>query len=357
MAANTSPNSPTIRRGTTAKNAAYLGRLGELTLDTEKQIIIAHDGVTAGGYPIYRYGRNYLINGDFERWTRATSQTSSGYGSDDRWFNGSSGSTKTHSRRTFPFGQTDVPGNPRYFSRTSVTAGSGINDVVYKMQKIESVYSLAGKRCMVSFPAKADAAKRLNIHFNQNFGTGGTPTAPVLGVGTINVDLTTAWKMFKIPFTVPPLPPNMVLGTDLNDHLALVFGFDGGSYYNTNFASLGHQSGDFDIGPVQVEEGDVVTEFDKKHPQLEALLCGRYLRYIGNIFMNVRQNSTTALNRLGNYVMDPPMRKIPTYTVTSETGLATVDYSVTAARFTPYGTASAATDLTSVSVIYLDAEL
>ena len=40
-----------IRRGTTAQHAAFTGALGEITLDTDRAVLVAHDGVTAGGHP------------------------------------------------------------------------------------------------------------------------------------------------------------------------------------------------------------------------------------------------------------------------------------------------------------------
>lgn len=40
------------KRGTTAENNQYLGEAYEITLDTEKHTLRAHDGVTVGGYPL-----------------------------------------------------------------------------------------------------------------------------------------------------------------------------------------------------------------------------------------------------------------------------------------------------------------
>ena len=39
-------------RGTTAENDAYVGRDGEITIDSDQQRIRLHDGATAGGHPL-----------------------------------------------------------------------------------------------------------------------------------------------------------------------------------------------------------------------------------------------------------------------------------------------------------------
>ena len=41
-----------LRRGTTAEHSAFTGLVGEVTIDTTKDTIVVHDGVTAGGYPL-----------------------------------------------------------------------------------------------------------------------------------------------------------------------------------------------------------------------------------------------------------------------------------------------------------------
>lgn len=43
-----------IRRGTSAEHASFTGALAELTVDTTKDTVVVHDGVTAGGYPLAR---------------------------------------------------------------------------------------------------------------------------------------------------------------------------------------------------------------------------------------------------------------------------------------------------------------
>jgi len=42
------------RRGTTAQHASFTGLLAELTVDTDKDTVVVHDGSTAGGFPLAR---------------------------------------------------------------------------------------------------------------------------------------------------------------------------------------------------------------------------------------------------------------------------------------------------------------
>ena len=41
-----------LRRGTTSEHSTFTGLVGEITVDTDKDTIVVHDGTTAGGYPL-----------------------------------------------------------------------------------------------------------------------------------------------------------------------------------------------------------------------------------------------------------------------------------------------------------------
>lgn len=41
-----------LRRGTTAQHASFTGALGEISVDTDKKVVVVHDGATAGGTPL-----------------------------------------------------------------------------------------------------------------------------------------------------------------------------------------------------------------------------------------------------------------------------------------------------------------
>jgi hypothetical protein len=43
-----------IRRGNTAQTAAFTGSIAELTVDTDKRVVVVHDGTTAGGNPLIK---------------------------------------------------------------------------------------------------------------------------------------------------------------------------------------------------------------------------------------------------------------------------------------------------------------
>jgi hypothetical protein len=47
------------RRGTTAQHASFTGLLGEVTVDTDKEVVVVHDGTTAGGFPLSKQ-RNFI---------------------------------------------------------------------------------------------------------------------------------------------------------------------------------------------------------------------------------------------------------------------------------------------------------
>jgi len=50
------------RRGTTAQHASFTGLLGELTVDTDKKVVVVHDGSTAGGVPLARAANGTLTD-------------------------------------------------------------------------------------------------------------------------------------------------------------------------------------------------------------------------------------------------------------------------------------------------------
>lgn len=247
-------NTICLKRGTTAKNSVYLGKLGEIVIDTDKQIPVIHDGVRIGGHPLYRYNYNYVVDGDFNVWLEGTSQTTSGYGSDTMYMNNNRGSTKTHSRQLFTVGQTDVHGGLKYYSRTAVTSVAGADNYVLKRQKIEDVRRLAGKTVTLSFWAKADANKNIAIEFSQNFGVGGDDQVNECIKQLI--PLTSAWQKFTVTGTLPSVSGKTIVESS-NPGTIILWWFEAGSALASRSSNIGQQSGTFDIARVRLVEGTV----------------------------------------------------------------------------------------------------
>jgi hypothetical protein len=225
--------------------------------------------------PTIETRNDLFINGDFRIWQRGVSQTSSGLGSDDRWTNGhAAGSTKTHTRENFTVGQTDVPGEPRYFSRTVIATSSGTSTAVIKDQKVEDVRTLAGKFATLVFWAKADASKSMTVEFEQYFGTGGSPSAFV-NFGATKLALTTAWKKYVIFVSVPSLS-GKTLGTNEDHYFQVSMWLSAGSDFNSRTNSLGVQTGTFDIAKASLCEGICASTADVRPIAQELALCQRF---------------------------------------------------------------------------------
>jgi hypothetical protein len=236
-------------------------------------------GEVFGGFSF----RNVLINGGFDIWQRGIVSSSTGYQTADRWRISTNGSTHTHSRQSFSAGQTDVDGQPRYYSRLVFAGGSGSSDYVVFNQRIEDVRTLNGEQVTVSFWAKADSALELSNELAQVFGSGGSPSATVTEIGVQKHQLSTSWQKFSYTFTMPSLSGKTIGSND--DHY-VVFNFwvsagSGGSL-DDRTDTLGHQSGTIDIANVQIEQGGAANAFEKRPIGLEQHLCYRYFYLINS---------------------------------------------------------------------------
>lgn len=255
--------------------------------------------------------RNRLINGNFDFWQRGTSQTVVGYGSADRFYLGFGGSSCTMSQQVFTLGQTDVPGEPKYYARFVVSSVAGAGNFVQLVHRIEGVRVLAGQTATLSFYAKADASKNICTEFMQSFGTGGSPSGAVLGIAPNTISLTTAWKRYSISVSIPSIS-GKTFGTSGDDMLALNIWFDAGTNYSSRTNSLGQQSGTFDIAQVQLEPGTVATPFEFRPYGTELALCQRYYwKSSGYVYLTA---CGTTNSLYGMLPVKVPMRAAPAVT-------------------------------------------
>ena len=227
--------------------------------------------------------KNYLINGNFDMWQRGTSQTISGLGSADRWSMINVGTSTRTIYKTIST-DTDRPFfNSHAILSTTLTTldTSTVSRGIRNSQAIEDVTRLAGKTVTLSFWARATNPMPIETALQQIFGTGGTPSSAVSGIGAERHQLLTSWQKFKTTITVPSIL-GKTLGTEgvhtsctnVKFHLladsttALIEGLTGTLQPSNGTIVF--------IAEVQLEEGNIATPFEQRPIGLELSLCQRY---------------------------------------------------------------------------------
>lgn len=216
---------------------------------------------------------NDIINGGFDFWRRGPlSQTGNGYLSADMWNPTSAGSTHVFSRQSFPVGQTDVPGNPKYFGRMVVNSVAGANNYSMLAYKVSGVTKHAGEAVYLPVHMRADAARPVAVELIQDFGTGGSPSTRVV-VGAQKINVSTVFAEYILKFDVPSVS-GKTIGTGGNDSLLVRFWFDSGSAYASEDANMIQQSGTFDIANFGMHS--IPMHYQNMPEALERILCEQF---------------------------------------------------------------------------------
>lgn len=202
--------------------------------------------------PVRNSFRNKLINGGFEVAQRGTSQTQAtqGYGSVDRWAIGSTSGSWTAtvgaSAGLNPVG--------RYLNIAATLVVGG-----YLIQRIESVETLQGKTCTLSYYYNNNSGANTGAqpYLTQYFGSSGS------GPVTINATSDVVIGNRRIlTYNVNSTSGLTIAGG--NDYLQVVIPFSGtfnGSFYG-----------------IQLEEGDAVTPFEVIPKAVTLDICQRYCK-------------------------------------------------------------------------------
>lgn len=222
---------------------------------------------------------NRVINGAFDFWQRGVSGTALGYVAADRWRNVGNAGTNTQSRQNFNVGDKLGINCPQHFLRQTTTGTSGVGDFAITTQRIENVRTYAGETITVlGWAKRASGAGNTAVSFVQNFGTGGSPSAEVYGVGQ-QVALTGVWTPFAAQMALPSVS-SRTFGTNNDSYLEIEFWTSAGSNFNSRSGSLGIQTVGVDLWGIHIRLGThTVSAVDLyRQPELgpELARCQRY---------------------------------------------------------------------------------
>jgi hypothetical protein len=282
-----------------ASKTAALVNLGGTTIGTG--VFKAVDKTAARialGIADAQVGQDRIINSDFFIWQRALSGTDNGYIAADRWANFFVGGTVTQSRQNHPAGTIFGASCPAFFLRQGVTGQSLLTHFAATVQRIEDVRTYAGQTITVLGWAKRNSGTgNVAIEVVQNFGSGGSPSAEVTGIGSSQITLTGAWTPFAVTINVPSIA-GKILGTTGNSFLGLQFWTSAGSTFSARTASLGLQTIEVDLFGIHIRPG-LWTAADAalyvpREQEAELARCQRYFE-IGTFLIQIPAVGTAAV--------------------------------------------------------------
>lgn len=281
-----------------------------------------------------------IINGNFNIWQRATSHSTSQYGSADRWLNEIAGGTVTMSRQSFTVGDTLGVNTPAFHLRQTVSGQTLPSHYSIVSQRIESVRSYAGKTITVLGWARRPSGSTGNmvVEGYQYFGTSAidTPSTAIPVPGSTTVVLSTEWAPFAAVINVPSIT-GKTLGTNLNDWLGIFFWTSAGTDWNARTNGLGLQNIAVDLWGIHIRQGTwtaaATADYRPRDPGTELALCQRYFQRwdfsaaLGSAgataFVATKFSGTDAM--IANIPLICGMRAPPTVTSTLTTARAVLN--------------------------------
>lgn len=179
----------------------------------------------------------------------------------DNWhlFDDGTGVCKIH-QTPFTLAQTDVPGNPRYYLRYEQQVDPAQDSTErYIRFFVEDVLRIASREVTLSFWARSPTSSPITLAYAQNFGSGGSPTALTSGA---TIPIGTTWKRYTSTFTIASAS-GKTMGAD-----------NGQTNFRLNFPTTGLPI--IDLANVQLELGNVATDFEQMLPDITLSWAQRY---------------------------------------------------------------------------------
>ena len=219
--------------------------------------------------------KNLIINGNFDFWQRGTSFSSinSMRYTADRWLQYAAGSsTITATQQPFDVGQTEVPGNPKYYYRMDNTPdpNTAWMELFYR---IEDVTRFSGVPVTLSFWMRANKPQigEDEIRLIQNFGTSGLGASSAVTLRGPLFDIGTSWKKYEFTFDLPSITGKTIRENNfLQIHLVRI----------TNAVAADTH---YDLAQFQLEYGRTATPFEQRSLGEELALCQRYAYRLGGL--------------------------------------------------------------------------
>lgn len=165
-----------------------------------------------------------------------------------------------------------------YMQAQCITAPAA-NDYFALMQRLENNFIFAGKTVVFSFwAASSIAAQKICIEFSQFFGTGGSPSASVSGIGQQVFTLSTTLTRYTTnPITIPTII-GKTLGTTANtDYLQMrIFLTAGATIGASTAGNIGTQAFTLSLVSPQLEIGSAASPFERRPVAVDIALAQRY---------------------------------------------------------------------------------
>ncbi|MBX9299260.1 phage tail protein [Chromobacterium piscinae] len=255
-------------------NRVTVGARGEVLGGSQ---LVAFD--PAQTFPIQAYRRNLLINGGFDIWQRGLSQTTTGYGSADRWLMdlGSGLPGVTMAKMDASVADTEALGGATSFLRLTLAKApsSKVREYCQINQRVENLRRFSGKQLTLSFWARADKPCSILAYVEQWFSAPYVEAVKNRALNSTAANLSSSWQRFSFTFTSPSLQ-GRAIGSQGDDCLSVFIGLSYSDALPELNAIATAQTGAFDIAQVQLEEGPVATPFEYRPFGDELRSCQRY---------------------------------------------------------------------------------
>lgn len=195
--------------------------------------------------------KNFCYNPGFWHWSAGTSFTS-GTTNADGWVHSMPAISYTISRQTTIAGENDtLLRQSKYYWRCATTTTSASAASFYSGQ-IKNPRLFSGQQVTVSAVMKVSSGTLPTLSFfvEQNFGTGGSPSADVRTTVAANAQPNASWAKVYATITVPTVN-GKTFGSTTDGELRIG--------YSTANCSTAFQ---LDVANIQVELGDAATTFE-----------------------------------------------------------------------------------------------